>query len=294
MQANERSLEKALALLAAAVAAATSQAQHDDLTQTLAQQQVEINQITSVVRRQLALEGCPPNTPPAVSVSQVAQAVERVCIPYGNFLSGVVPVEFNIVASAHPGVLYLSCAQPSLDLGTASNLSISVIGPGGSVRLTFTSGTELRNLAAAINSWTPRTRVFARASGTGVVLQTLDFSADAFVTVRVIDDGDFEASGPGRVGLYTNESFSFRKLRRFRLSRIDPILPPVYDFGRDVQVSNAGSFNYFDAVGGSIAFARTVPGGYFGGDVRLSTDINIPGPSAVRTGLLRAFVVTPR
>ena len=111
-------------------------------------------------------------------------------------------VDVLVVNSAQVAGYLLSFGNGSIDLGGASDqFVIEIAGIKGSREFSFSSGTGLDAIAAAINSFKAVTGVEASVSGTtGLRLQSLGFGADEFVSVKVVDDGNIGTTND--VGIY--------------------------------------------------------------------------------------------
>ena len=110
-------------------------------------------------------------------------------------------VEVLVVQSAQVGGLFLSMGGTSIDLAAADDqFVLEVSGSDGTRELAFSSGTSLATLASTINSFTAVTGVQASVSGTGVRLESSEFGDEAFVSVKVLDDGAIGTAG--NIGIY--------------------------------------------------------------------------------------------
>lgn len=107
-------------------------------------------------------------------------------------------VDVRVTQSARQGGMYLSLGGEVLDLGGRSEVTSSfTIDIGGvyghNVHLSFASGQTMDQIAAAINGYSEVTGVSAIASSSGttggVTLQTHNYGAAEFVSVRIVDDG---------------------------------------------------------------------------------------------------------
>lgn len=113
-----------------------------------------------------------------------------------------IPVEIEVTRAAQDAHLFLSFGDRDVDLGgpgpadgADKTFRIEISGPDGTEELSIASGTSIRDFAAHINSRTDQTGVEAFEAGSGIVLQSLDFGSDQFVSVNVVDAAGVQ--GPG-------------------------------------------------------------------------------------------------
>ncbi len=103
-------------------------------------------------------------------------------------------VQVVVTGSAQHGALFLSTGG-ALDLtDNTSKFTFEVAGEIGSREFSFASGTSLANVVASINTFKDVTGVSAITQGTGIMLKSLNFGSDAFVSVDVIDDAGQDVS----------------------------------------------------------------------------------------------------
>jgi flagellin len=112
-------------------------------------------------------------------------------------------VQVIVTQSAQTAGLFLSTGG-ALDLGTGSTFTVEISGELGARELSFASGTTQAQMVAAINSYKDVTGLSAKSSGTGVVLNSTEYGSDAFVSVKVIDDGTI--TDTGTMGIYGMQS----------------------------------------------------------------------------------------
>ncbi len=107
-------------------------------------------------------------------------------------------VQALITTSAQKAGLFMSFGG-ALDLGGAtSSFVIEISGAKGSRQLQFASGTSVASIVSTINTFTDVTGLTATASSTtGVKLTSTEFGSDAFVSVKIVDDGGIGSSGTG-------------------------------------------------------------------------------------------------
>ncbi|MFM9996829.1 MAG: flagellin hook IN motif-containing protein [Phycisphaerales bacterium] len=137
-----------------------------------------------------------------VSPDISAYHLHRVDLKPGEALTPAIEVQ----ASAQLGGLYFSAAIPSVNLNPMSSMTLRITGGRGSAELTFSSGTTLAAIAAALNTMTGQTGVSGVASGTGIRFETDGYGSDQFVSVNVVSGGGLTGSN---VGLYELTSDNF-------------------------------------------------------------------------------------
>jgi len=115
-------------------------------------------------------------------------------------------VDVLVVNSAQVAGYLLSFGNGNINLaGSNDQFVIEVAGTRGSREFSFSSGTALADIAAAINSFKTVTGVEASVSGTtGLRLQSLGFGADEFVSVKIVDDGNIGSTND--IGIYNFQS----------------------------------------------------------------------------------------
>ncbi|QYU67558.1 hypothetical protein J4558_22020 [Leptolyngbya sp. 15MV] len=140
-------------------------------------------------------------------VSNLATGISDFKVNGAKFNGANLDVNVLVTQSAQQGALFLSMGGASIDLGTGSSLVLEISGSLGSRELTFSSGTTIANIAAAINSFKDVTGVTATVSGTGLRLNSTNFGSSEFVSVKVVDDGAIAGTG---VGIYQMETGNAR------------------------------------------------------------------------------------
>ncbi|MFM9996803.1 MAG: flagellin [Phycisphaerales bacterium] len=128
-------------------------------------------------------------------VENVDSGVTDYRVNGAKFSGDSLAVDVVVTGSAQQAGLFLSFDGAAIDLNATSSFTFEIAGSLGSRELTFSSGTTLASIEAAINSFTDVTGVTATASGTGIKLTSDSFGSDEFVTVTVTDDGG--AAGDG-------------------------------------------------------------------------------------------------
>lgn len=93
-------------------------------------------------------------------------------------------VALNTVGSAETGLMYLSGSV------STDQISLQVGSNRGTTELTFAAGTTVANQATAINAVSEVTGVSAVTSGTLVIMRSKDFGSDAYVSAKILGDGN--------------------------------------------------------------------------------------------------------
>jgi flagellin len=121
--------------------------------------------------------------------SSVAAGVQSFQVNGAKIGTTSLAVQAIVTQSAQQAGLFLSAGGSSLSFGGSNPSGIftfEVAGSKGSRELSFSSGTTLSNIAAAINSFTNVTGVTAAVSGTGLKLASQEFGSSEFVSVRSV------------------------------------------------------------------------------------------------------------
>ncbi len=153
-------------------------------------------------------------------VSSLTSGVSDLRINGAKFTGASQAVNVLVTASAQQAGLYLSMGGTALDLGGATSaFTIEISGALGSRELTFTSGTTMTSIAAAINTFSDITgveaTVVASGSANGIKLNSENFGSSEFVSVKVIDDGGVSTTN---LGLYNMSSTNFAALNTTRVA----------------------------------------------------------------------------
>jgi flagellin len=153
-------------------------------------------------------------------VSSLASGVSGYRINGAKFTGASQAVNVLVTASAQQAGMYLSMGGTGLDLAASNSaFTIEVSGALGSRELTFTSGTTMTSIAAAINTFTDITGVQAAvvASGTsnGIKLNSKEFGSSNFVSVKVINDGGLSTTN---LGLYNTAAANFAAVNTTRIT----------------------------------------------------------------------------
>ncbi len=103
-----------------------------------------------------------------------------------------IPVSIDVLQSAQRAQLFVSGGGNPVVSALLSSVTFEVTGNKGVEVFTFVSGTALSAVAAAINRTSDATGVSASlVNGSGLVMTSLTFGSDAFVSVRKLSKGDF-------------------------------------------------------------------------------------------------------
>lgn len=128
-------------------------------------------------------------------VGTVSTNVSDYRVNAAKFSGATQDVDVLVTNSAQQAGLFMSFGG-ALDLNSAiSTFVFEVVGSKGSRELSFSSGTSLADMAAAINTFTDVTGVTATASGTGIKLESEEWGSDEFTTVKVRNAGGAAGGG---------------------------------------------------------------------------------------------------
>ncbi len=131
-------------------------------------------------------------------VEQVADGISDYKINGAKFNNAALDVNVLVTQSAQQAGLFLSMGGTSINLGGSNGaFTLEVSGSLGSRQLTFSSGTTMAQVAAAIGSYSDITGVEATASSTGVKLESSEWGESKFVSVKVVSDGGVTGSNVG-------------------------------------------------------------------------------------------------
>ncbi|HAI13077.1 MAG TPA: flagellin [Phycisphaerales bacterium] len=98
-------------------------------------------------------------------------------------------VEVVVTASAQHAGLFLS-TNGALDLTAATDtFTFEIAGSKGSREFSFASGTTLASIAEAINTFKQTTGVSASTSGNGVVVKSIEYGSNEFVSFDIVSQG---------------------------------------------------------------------------------------------------------
>ncbi len=148
-------------------------------------------------------------------------------------------VQVSVIGSAQHAGLFLSAGATSVNLSAAANrLTLEVAGEIGSREFSFASGTTLTDAATQINTFKSVTGISARASGTGIVLKSVEFGSREFISVKVASDGGINdaSSGAGTTaGIYTLSSVNENAVVSSGSTTFVSATNPIRDVGQDVS-----------------------------------------------------------
>ena len=125
-----------------------------------------------------------------------------------------IPVNVEVLNSAETASLFISGNTAGAAGELLSSVTFEVQGSNGAETFQFASGTALSAVAHAVNSVSDATGVSASLVSaadqtSGLTLNSTSFGADAFVSVKKLDDGDFfqtfDAQGGNAVNRDTGE-----------------------------------------------------------------------------------------
>jgi flagellin len=171
-------------------------------------------------------------------VSGIAAGVADYHVNAAKYGSSALDVNVLVTASAQQGGLFLSAGAAALDLAVGSTFVIEIGGSLGSRQMTFSSGTSLANIAAAVNTFKDVTGVEATISGTGLKLFSSDFGSSEFVSVKVVDDGGI-GSAAG-VGIYNLQGANFNAANTTIASTFALATNLISDQGQNVAATING------------------------------------------------------
>lgn len=137
-------------------------------------------------------------------------------------------VQVLITQSAQHAGLFMSMGGTALDLTSAtSRLTIEIGGINGSREFTFASGTALSAMAAQINTYSDVTGISAVSANSGLMVKSIGFGTDEFVSIDVIDDG-------GHAGYIVQLSGGDEDLLSTTNTALSAVTNAVRDAGQDV------------------------------------------------------------
>lgn len=204
-------------------------------------------------------------------VEDVASGIVRARFGDVDIVQGKdIDVHVQVTASAQLGGWYLSFGGPNLDFQPGNSaLSLDIGGALGAQELTFTEGTTLADVAAAVNTFTRLTGVAAEASATGVVLRTTGYGSKEFVSVSAGDDA---ADGLGEnTGLYGFDARDMNAVDPVNRRSFANLSEPLTDHGQDI----AGFVSFQEAVGQGTMLTHAGP--LFSAQLDLGTDTTTVG-----------------
>lgn len=171
---------------------------------------------------------------------------------YAKFAPGQEAFGLDVVVttSAQQAGFLLSFGGTNLNLGGAgafdgvnSEFRFEVSGARGVRELSFASGTQISDIATAINSFSDVTGVRAslRSDGASLFLRSDEYGADAFTSVRVNDAGSINAA-KAWAGIYQLKSDNTNEPAPGNAGRVlfSAASNDVVDHGQDVQATIGG------------------------------------------------------
>ncbi|MDX2115027.1 MAG: flagellin [Planctomycetota bacterium] len=203
-------------------------------------------------------------------------------------------VDVVVTGSAQVAGFYLSFGDDRIDLTNAdSRFVVEIAGNRGSRELSFASGTSVADIVAAVNSFTDVTGVEATLSGSGatssgIVLSSVDYGTDEFVSVRVINDGGIN-SAVAQAGVYELQQFDFNTASTAGSDRtlFSSTNVKVADYGQNVSATING---IVATTKGTVARINT---DFLDVEVDLRTGTGATtGAEAQRLGAITAFTIT--
>jgi len=144
------------------------------------------------------------------STTNVSSDVQDFTV-FGAKISDNNPLDVEVVVtqSAQVGGFVLSFGgAANIDLGSAGETFVfEIAGALGSRELSFSSGTSVDSIAAAINTFTDVTGVVASSDGNGRIdVNSSEFGSSEFVSVKVVDDGNIVGAGTGIYNLSATDT----------------------------------------------------------------------------------------
>lgn len=176
--------------------------------------------------------------------SSVATGVSDFRVNGAKFNGPSQTVNVLVTQSAQQAGLYLSMGGAALDLFAANSaFTIEIAGAVGSRELTFTSGTSMASIAAAINTFTDITGVQASvvlsATSNGIKLNSKDFGSTQFTSVKIVNDGGLSNTN---LGFYTLAAQNTAAVNTTRVTDFGTVTASngVRDSGQDIGATING------------------------------------------------------
>ncbi|MFZ2874261.1 MAG: flagellin [Phycisphaerales bacterium] len=179
------------------------------------------------------------------TVSNVASGVTDYRVNGAKFSGSSLDVQVLVTTSAQQAGLFLSAGGSTIDINSTSSFTIEIGGSKGSRELSFSSGTTLTNIAAAINTFTNVTGVEASVSGTGLLINSKEFGASEMVKVRVVNAAGInstsngDASTPVR-GIYNRQATAWNSNSTTIASTYSAATNAVTDSGQNLGATING------------------------------------------------------
>jgi len=224
----------------------------------------------------------------SVSANVESFRVNGAKLNYGETLS----VDVLVVASAQVGGFFLSFGANNLNLGGPSDSDgasesfvLEIAGPNGSRELSFASGTQLSDVAAAINSFVAVTGVRATVSGTtGIRLESTGFGSDQFVSVKIVDDGAIGTAS--NIGIYNLQAQDANAADTSSSVDFADATNRITDSGQDISATING---ITATTRGTLARIST---DFLDIEVDLAYDTASANANAARLGTVNALTIT--
>jgi flagellin len=176
--------------------------------------------------------------------SSVASGVSDYKINGAKFNGASQTVNVLVTQSAQQGGLYLSMGGAALDLAAAtSSFTLEISGALGSRQLTFSSGTTMTSIAAAINTFSDITgvqaSVVASGNSNGIKLNSKEFGSSQFTSVKIVNDGGLSTTN---LGFYNWNAQNFNTLNTTRITDFSTTTASngVTDNGQDIGATING------------------------------------------------------
>jgi flagellin len=178
--------------------------------------------------------------------SSIGAGISDIRVGGAKFTGSSLGVNVLVTASAQQAGLFLSAGGSSLDLDTGSAFTIEIGGAKGAREMSFSSGTSLTTMAAAINTFTDVTGVQAVVSGTGLLIKSRDYGSAEFVSVRVVNAAGINSTSNGDAGtpvrgVYNRQAAAFNSNNTTIASTFTAASNAVRDSGQDVAASINGA-----------------------------------------------------
>ena len=206
-------------------------------------------------------------------------AISDIRVNGAKFSGASQAVNVTVTQSARTAAVMLSLGTANLDLSSATaQFTIEIGGGAGAREFTFSSGTSLASIAAAINQFSDVTGVQASYAGggaTNIVLQSKNYGASEFISVKTTNTGGLVSSSSGICTRSAGSATFNVEVAEFSSTQ-NPIRVP----GQDVQ----GTINGVQASGN-------------GKNLRLATDfldveVELTTTAAAALGTANTFTIT--
>ncbi|MFN5945271.1 MAG: flagellin [Phycisphaerae bacterium] len=206
-------------------------------------------------------------------------AVSDIRVNGAKFSGASQAVNVTVTQSARTAAVMLSLGSANLDLSSATaQFTIEVGGGQGAREFTFSSGTSLASIAAAINQFSDVTGVkatYAGGAATNIVLESKDYGASEFISVKTTNTGGLVSSGSGICTRAPGSATFNIEVAEFAATQ-NPVRVP----GQDLQ----GTINGVQASGN-------------GKNLRLATDfldveVELSATAAAALGTANTFYIT--